>query len=176
MISLGPAHVGPSAEEADERKILRDVSFASSLGSLADRIVLTCLRLQAQETDRLDEATADEAIQLLENLVSATTDPVHVIGRVRDVGALSFLTSHSSHVGTSVDANDDIEEATEIVAWLHELSDALRAARDGTVTEDQLDLILSAFTRAAEATLSAASKYLSVDHSGSSWKIAIPRS
>lgn len=177
MISIVPAYVGVSTDEADdERKILRDVSFASYFGSLADRLVLAALRVQSRIDERLDPAAANAAIQILQSLISATAQPVHVSGHVRDIGALSFLTARSSQPGASVEPGDHGDDVTEMTSQLNTLSDAIQAGRDASATQDQLDLILRTFTHVAEATLSAASESLSHNHSESSWKIATPHS
>ena len=101
---------------------------------------------------------------------------MHVTGRVRDIGALSFLTARSPQSGVTVKSGDHTEEKTEMISFLNDLSDAIQAGRDGSAPKDQLDLIIRTFTHVAEVTLSAASESLSHDHSESSWKIAIPHS
>jgi hypothetical protein len=174
MISL-VMHARPSASDADERRVLKDLSYTSALGALADRVVLNALRIQSGDTKQFRDDSASEAAGLLEALATEAAEPVRVTQPARELGALTFLKSNgldakAPAVGTPRPDSD------EIFDWLRQLIAALKSAHGGTASKDELVLIVETFTRVAELTLSAASEVTRHERSGDSWTMPVLRS
>lgn len=173
MISLVSAvQAGFPMDDIDERRALRQVSVASSVGSLSDRMALSALRVKAGLAERLDSSVADQAIGLLEALQSTTTEPVHVTSSPRDSGALGYL-AHSMPEVPAAERADNPTSRQATGPRVQKLVDAVTAGLQGTATQKQLDLIVRFFTHVAEATLRAASDPVSHGHSEAPWTITI---
>lgn len=174
MISL-VMHARPSNSDADERRVLKDLSYASTLGSLADRVVLNALRIQSGAQERFRDDSADEAASLLEGLAKGAAEPVRVTQRAREFGALSFFKSNGLDAKSpAVGAPPSDRE--EVVGWLRRLVFALRKAGEGRASQEELSLVIDTFTRVADLTLTAAAEATRRERSGDSWQMPILRS
>lgn len=148
--------------QADARR-LTSIDAATSLGRMADDVVLAVLhRLDQEGLDSHDEQALTNAAEWLDRLAGHLADPLDLARLGDDVSAVPGLFGFGPDVaGTAIDAIGAGSGTDTEIAAIRELRSRVLEVFAGSARRADMERLLQVFESIARAMLSAAGSMLS---------------
>jgi hypothetical protein len=163
-----------SSRATEERDALEELGQVSSLGVLADKVVLAALRIRSGLEQRSEDPAVREAAEMLRRVAAHVDDPFDVTTGATIPSALRLLKAAGTTGASQAVAPEEGEVSErEAREWYQSLADALEAMREGTADPQQLDDIQVRFNFLADVTLETANEVVRRDHVGGRWTQAL---